>query len=73
MDVGVRVGAVVVGVGLAMGGWEEDEGVGLLGGSSGMMSIGVAVLGLVSWGRELEFSHAGPRRGRELRVAGAGV
>ena len=73
VGVGVKVGSVVVGVGLATGRWEEDEGLGLLRGSSGMMSIGVAVLGLVSWGRELEFSQAGPRRGRELRVAGAGV
>ena len=40
--------------------------------TSGMMSIGVAVLGLVSWGRELEFSQAGPRRGRELRDVGTG-
>ena len=63
----------MVGVGLATGSWEEDEGLGLLRGSSGMMSIGVAVLGLVSCGRELELSQAGPRRGRELRVAGAGV
>ena len=73
VDVGVWEGAVVVGVGLALGGWEEDEGVGLLRGSSGMMSIGVAVLGLVSCGRELEFSQAGPRRVRELRVGGTGV
>ena len=72
MDVGVWEGAVVVGVGLATGSWEEDEGLGLLRGSSGMMSIGVAVLGLVSWGRELEFSQAGPRRGRELRDVGTG-
>ena len=63
---------MVVDVGLATGSWEEDEGLGLLRGSSGMMSIGVAVLGFVSWGRELEFSQAGPRRGRELRVVGAG-
>ena len=73
VGVGVKVGAVVVGVGLATGRWEEDDGVGLMGGSSGIMSIGVAVLGLVSCGRELEFCQAGPRRGRELRVAGAGV
>ena len=73
VGVGVWAGAVVVGVGLATGSWEEDEGLGLLRGSSGMISIGVAVLGLVSWGRELEFSHVGHRRGRELRVAGAGV
>ena len=72
VDVGVWEATVVVGVGLAMGGWEEEAGVGLLMGSSVMMSIGVAVLGLVSWGRELEFSQAGPRRGRELRVVGAG-
>ena len=72
MYVGVWVGAVVVCVGWAMGGWEKDEGLGWSRGSSGMRSIGVAVLGLVSWGRELEFSQAGPRRGRELRVVGAG-
>ena len=53
VDVGVWEGTVVVGVGLATGSWEEDESVGLLRGSSGMMSIGVAVLGLVSCGREL--------------------
>ena len=73
VGVGVWAGTVVVGVGLATGRWEEDEGVGLMGGSSWIMSIGVAVLGLVSCGRELEFSQAGPRRGRELRVVGAGV
>ena len=72
VGVGVCEGTVVVGVGLATGSWEEDEGVGLLRGSSGMMSIGVAVLGRVSCGRELEFSQAGPRRGRELRVVRAG-
>ena len=72
VDVGVWEGTVVVGVGLATGSWEEDEGVGLLRGSSGMISIGVAVLGLVSCGRELEFSQAGPRRGRELRDVVAG-
>ena len=72
VDVGVWEGTVVVGVGLATGSWEEDEGVGLLRGSSGMISIGVAVLGLVSCGRELELSQAGPRRDRELRVFGAG-
>ena len=72
VDVGVWEGTVVVGVGLATGSWEEDEGVGLLRGSSGMISIGVAVLGLVSCGRELELSQAGPRRGRELRVVGTG-
>ena len=60
-------------VGLATGRWKEDEGVGLMGGSSWIMSIGVAVLGLVSCGRLLELSQVGPRRGRELRVAGAGV
>ena len=64
---------MVVDVGLATGSWEDDEGVGLMRGSSGMISIGVAVLGLVSCGRELEFSQAGPRRGRELRVVGAGM
>ena len=73
VGVGVKVGSVVVGVGLATGRWEENEGVGLMGGSSWIMSIGVAVLGLVSCGRLLELSQAGPRRGRELRVAGAGV
>ena len=52
--VGVVEGAVVVDVGLATGSWEEDEGVGLVRGSSRMISIGVAVLGLVSCGRELE-------------------
>ena len=72
VGVGVWAGTVVVGVGLATGRWEEDEGVGLMGGSSWIMSIGVAVLGLVSCGRELEFSQAGPRRVRELRVGGAG-
>ena len=72
VDVGVWEGAVVVDVGLATGSWEEDEGVGLLRGSSGIMSIGVAVLGLVSCGRELEFSQTGPRRGRELRDVGTG-
>ena len=72
VDVGVWEGAVVVDVGLTTGSWEEDEGVGLLRGSSGIMSIGVAVLGLVSCGRELEFSQAGPRRGRELRDVGTG-
>ena len=56
VGVGVLVweGAVVVGVGLATGSWEEDEGVGLVRGSSGIMSIGVAVFGLVSCGLELE-------------------
>ena len=68
VGVGVWAGTVVVGVGLATGRWEEDEGVGLMGGSSWIMSIG-----LVSCGRVLELSQAGPRRGRELRVAGAGV
>ena len=72
VDVGVWEGTVVVGVGLATGSWEEAEGVGLVGCTSGMISIGVAVLGLVSCCRELELIHAGPRRGRELRVVGAG-
>ena len=72
VGVGVWEGTVVVGVGLATVSWEEDEGVGLLRGSSGMISIGVAVLGLVSCGRELELSQAGPRRGRELRDVGTG-
>ena len=58
VGVGVVVweGTVVVDVGLATGSWEEDEGVGLVRGSSRMISIGVAVLGLVSCGRELELS-----------------
>ena len=73
VGVGVWAGTVVVGVGLATRRWEEAEGVGLMGGSSWIMSIGVAVLGLVSCGWLLEFSQAGPRRGRELQVAGAGV
>ena len=68
MDVGV-----VVGVGLATGSWEEAEGIGLMRESSGILSIGVAVLGLVSCGRELELSQEGPRRGRELRVEEAGM
>ena len=51
---GVWEGTVVVGVGLATGSWEEAEGIGLVRGSSGMMSIGVAVSGLVSCGLELE-------------------
>ena len=72
VDVGVWEGTVVVGVGLATGGWEEAEGIGLMRESSGIISIGVAVLGLVSCGLELELSQAGPRRGRELRVVGAG-
>ena len=59
-------------MGLATGRWDGDEGVGLMCGSSWIMSIGVAVLGLVSWGRELEFSQARPRRGRELRDVGTG-
>ena len=52
--VGVWEGTVGVDVGLATGSWEEDEGFGLVRGSSGMMSIGVAVSGLGSCGRELE-------------------
>ena len=72
MGVGVWAGTVVVGMGLATGRWAEDEGVGLMGGSSWIISIGVAVLGLVSCGRVLELSQAGPRRGRKLRVVGAG-
>ena len=52
--VGVWEGTVVVDVGLATGSWDEDEGVGLVRGSSWMISIGVAVLGLVSCGRVLE-------------------
>ena len=54
----------MVGVGLATGSWEEAEGIGLMSESSGIISIGVAVLGLVSCGLELELSQAGPRRGR---------
>ena len=56
VGVGVVVwkGTVVVDVGLVTGSLEEDECVGLARGSSGMMSIGVAVSGLVSCGRELE-------------------
>ena len=54
VGVGVWAGTVVVGVGLATGSWEEAEGSGLVGTSSGMISIGVAVLGFVSCGRELE-------------------
>ena len=56
VGVGVVVweGTVVVGMGLATGSWEEDEGVGLVRGFSWMISIGVAVSGLVSCGRELE-------------------
>ena len=45
VGVGVWKNKVVVDVGLATGSWEEDEGVGLVRGSSGMMSIGVAVSG----------------------------
>ena len=45
---------VVVDVGLATGCLEEDAGVGLVRGASGMMSIGVAVSGHVSSGRGLE-------------------
>ena len=48
VDVGVWEGTVVVGVGLATGSWEEAEGIGLVRGFTGIMSIGVAVLGLVS-------------------------
>ena len=72
VGVGVWEGAVVVDVGLATGSWEEAEGIGLVRESSWIISIGVAVLGLVSCGRELELSQAGHRRGRELRVVGAG-
>ena len=56
VGVGVSVweGTVLVDVGLATGSWEEDEGVGLVRGFSGMMSIGVAVSGLASCDRELE-------------------
>ena len=54
MGVVVWEGTVVVDVGLATGSSEEDEGVSLVRGSSGMRSIGVAVFGLVSCGRELE-------------------
>ena len=54
VGVGVVVleGSVVVGVGMAMGSCEEDVGVGFVRGTSGMMSIGVAVsAGLSSRGR----------------------
>ena len=45
----VWVGSVAVGVGMTMGCWMEDVDVGVVGGSSGMMSIGVAgVSGLPS-------------------------
>ena len=45
----------MVGVGMAMGSCEEDERVGFVRGTSGMMSIGVAVVsGYSSCGRELE-------------------
>ena len=54
VDVEIWEGTVVVGVGLATGSWEEAEGSGLVGTSSGIISIEVAVLGLVSCGRELE-------------------
>ena len=56
VGVGVVVweGTVVVDVGLATGSWEEDEGVGLVRGSSGMMSIGVGVSGHASCSLELE-------------------
>ena len=63
----------MVGVGLAMGSCEEDGGVGFVGDTSGMMSIGVAVLaGLSSRGRELELRYGGPLRELERRVVGAG-
>ena len=48
VGVGVWAGTVVVGVELATGSCEEDEGTGFVSGSSAMISIGVAVLGLVS-------------------------
>ena len=51
---GVLAGSVMVGVGLAPGGCEEDEGTSFVSGSSAMMSIGVAVSGLASCGRPLE-------------------
>ena len=46
VDVGVVVwvGSVAVGVGMTMGCWVEDVDVGLVGGSSGMMSIGAVVV-----------------------------
>ena len=56
VDVGVWEGTVVVGVGLATWSWEEAEGIGLMRESSGIISIGVAVLGLASCRRELELS-----------------
>ena len=62
----------MVGVGMAMGSCEEDEGVGFVIGSSGKMSIGVAVVaGLSSRGRELELKYGGTRRELERRVVGA--
>ena len=54
VGVGVWEGTEVVDVGLATGSWDEDDGVGLVRGSSGMISIGVSELALVSCGRELE-------------------
>ena len=54
VGVGVWAGTVVVDVGLAPGGCEEDEGTSFVSGSSAMMSIGVAVSGLASCGRLLE-------------------
>ena len=63
----------MVGVGMAMGSCEEDERVGFVRGTSGMMSICVAVLaGLSSRGRELELRYGGPRRELERRVVGVG-
>ena len=70
LGVVVLEGSVVVGVGMAMVSCEEDEGVGFVRGSSGMMSIGVA--GLSSRGRELEPRYGGCRRELERRVVGAG-
>ena len=63
----------MVGVGMAMGSCEVDVGVGFVRGSSGMISIGVAVVaGLSSRGLELEIRYGGPRRELERRVVGAG-
>ena len=75
---GVGVGVVVweesmaVGVGLAMGCWVEDVDVDLVGGSSGTMSIGVAVVsGHSIWGRELELRYEGPHLVPVRRGGGA--
>ena len=70
VGVGVVVweGSVMVGVGLPMRFCVEGADADLAGGTSGIMSIGVAeVFGHSSWGRELELRYVGPRR--ELPVA----